>query len=159
MEQLIDLSPANAIGAALLRFILAGFWIAHWWFKAGYRGMPATEAFFKQHGLPASLAWFVIRFEIVIAAGLILGVGVPLLCLASLPILFASMWIYRKKRVLFRRRRHRAPGLVGLRAGRPGLSRRRRFSASAPRLASASGRIGDPALRSSYSSSDASYPE
>jgi hypothetical protein len=42
--------------------------------------MPATEAFFKQHGLPVSLAWSVIRFGVVIAAGLILGVGVALLC-------------------------------------------------------------------------------
>jgi uncharacterized membrane protein YphA (DoxX/SURF4 family) len=102
MEQLqnLDLST-SAIGAALLRFILAGFWIAHWWFKVGYRGMPATEAFFKQQGLPPSLAWFVIRFEVAIAAGLILGVGVPLLCLASLPILLASMWIYRKNGFYF----------------------------------------------------------
>jgi hypothetical protein len=66
---------AAAVGAALLRFILASFWIAHWWFKVGFRGMPATEAFFKQQGLPASLAWFVISFEVVIAAGLILGVA------------------------------------------------------------------------------------
>ena len=103
MEQLQDLNlpPANAVGAALLRFILAGFWIAHWWFKVGYRGMPATEAFFKQQGLPASLAWFVITFELVIAAGLILGVAVPLLCATSLPILLAAMWIYRKNGFYF----------------------------------------------------------
>ncbi len=56
MEQVqnLDLSPMSAVGAALLRFILAGFWITHWWFKVGYRGMPATEAFFLQHGLPLS---------------------------------------------------------------------------------------------------------
>jgi uncharacterized membrane protein YphA (DoxX/SURF4 family) len=78
------LPTASAVGAALLRFILAGFC---WWFKVGYRGMTATEAFFKQQGLPASLSWFVISFEVVIAAGLILGVGVPLLYLTSLPIL------------------------------------------------------------------------
>ena len=36
----------GGLGAALLRFILAGFWIAHWWYKVGYRGMPATEGFF-----------------------------------------------------------------------------------------------------------------
>jgi uncharacterized membrane protein YphA (DoxX/SURF4 family) len=89
MEQLqnLDLPPAYAVGAALLRFILAGFWIAHWWFKVGYRGMPATEAFFKQQGLPVSLAWFVIRFEVVIAAGLILGIGVPLLCVTRISVI------------------------------------------------------------------------
>ncbi len=103
MEQLqnLDLSPTSAFGACLLRFILAGFWIAHWWFKVGYRGMPATEAFFKEQGLPAWLAWFDIRFEVVIAVGLVLGIYVPLLCLISLPILFASMWIYRKNGFYF----------------------------------------------------------
>lgn len=101
MEQLTGLSTTSAVGAALLRFILAGFWIAHRWFKVGYRGMPAAEAFFRQQSLPVSLAWFVIGFEVVIAAGLILGVGVPLLCLTSLPILLASMWIYRKNGFYF----------------------------------------------------------
>jgi hypothetical protein len=47
MEQLQDLglSPMSAFGATLLRFVLAGFWIIHWCFKVGYRGMAATEAF------------------------------------------------------------------------------------------------------------------
>ena len=30
MEQLIDLPPGSAVGASLLRFILARFWFAHW---------------------------------------------------------------------------------------------------------------------------------
>ena len=103
MEQLqnLDLSPMSAVGAALLRFILAGFWIAHWWFKVGYRGMPATEAFFLQQGLPAWLAWFDISFEVVTAVCLVLGIFVPLSCLISLPILFASMWIYRRNGFYF----------------------------------------------------------
>jgi len=103
MEQLqnLDLSPMSAVGGALLRFILAGFWIAHWWFKVGYRGMPATEAFFLQQGLPAWLAWFDISFEVVTAVCLVLGIFVPLLCLISLPILFASMWIYRRNGFYF----------------------------------------------------------
>src|SRR6266436_6743581 len=103
MEQLqnFDLFPMSAVGAALLRFILAGFWIAHWWFKVGYRGMPATEAFFLQQGLPAWLAWFDISFEVVTAVCLVLGIFVPLLCLISLPILFASMWIYRRNGFYF----------------------------------------------------------
>jgi putative oxidoreductase len=103
MEQIqhLDLSPLSAVGAALLRFILAGFWIIHWWFKVGYRGMPATEAFFLQQGLPAWLAWFDISFEVVTAVCLVLGIFVPLLCLISLPILFASMWIYRRNGFYF----------------------------------------------------------
>ena len=89
-------------GPALLRFILAGFWIAHWWYKVGYRGMPATQAFFSQYGLPVWLAWFDVGFEVVVALCLVLGVDVSLLCLISLPILFASMWIYRRNRFIFR---------------------------------------------------------
>jgi uncharacterized membrane protein YphA (DoxX/SURF4 family) len=90
-----DQSSVTAFGATLLRFILAGFWIAHCWFKVGYRCMAATEAFFMQHELPAQLAWFVVSFEIVVAACLILGLFVPAVCLLSLPILLASMWVYR----------------------------------------------------------------
>jgi putative oxidoreductase len=103
MEQLqnLDLSPMSAVGAALLRLILAAFWIVHWWFKVGYRSMPATEAFFLQQGLPAWLAWFDISFQVVIAVCLVLGIFVPLLCLIALPILFASMWIYRRNEFYF----------------------------------------------------------
>lgn len=97
----LDQSSASALGAMLLRFILAGFWIAHCWFKVGYRGMAATEAFFMQHGLPARLAWYVVGVEIVVAACLILGLFVPLVCLVSLPILLASMWIYRRNGFFF----------------------------------------------------------
>jgi uncharacterized membrane protein YphA (DoxX/SURF4 family) len=78
-----------------------GLLVAHWWFKVGYRGMPATEAFFLQQGLPAWLAWFDISFEVVIAVCLVLGIFVPLLCLISLPIFFASMWIYRRNGFYF----------------------------------------------------------
>jgi uncharacterized membrane protein YphA (DoxX/SURF4 family) len=91
----------SGLGAALLRFILAAFWIAHWWYKVGYRGMPATETFFLRQGLPAWLAWFDIGFEAVVAVCLILGIYVPLLCVISLPILLASMWIYRKNGFYF----------------------------------------------------------
>jgi uncharacterized membrane protein YphA (DoxX/SURF4 family) len=90
----LDLLPTSAYGAALLRFVLVGFWVIHWWFKVGYRGMPATENFFIQNHLPAWLAWFDISFEVVAAACLLLGIYVSLLCIVSLPILFASMLIY-----------------------------------------------------------------
>jgi putative oxidoreductase len=89
-----NLLPTAAAGATLLRFTLVAYWIVHWWFKVGFRGMPATESFFIRQGLPAWLAWFDIGFEVVVAACLTLGVYVPLTCLVSLPILFASMIIY-----------------------------------------------------------------
>lgn len=97
------LQPLNlsGLGAAFLRFILAGFWIAHWWYKVGYRGMPATEDFFLRQGLPVWLAWFDVGFEVVVAVCLIFGENVPLVCVMSLPVLVASMWIYRKNGFYF----------------------------------------------------------
>jgi putative oxidoreductase len=100
MLQELDFPPMSALGATLLRFTLAGFWIAHFWFKVGHRGMAATQMFFLQQGLPAWLAWFVVSFEVVVAC-LVLGIYVRLICLASLPILFASMWIYRRNGFYF----------------------------------------------------------
>jgi len=72
MEALQDLH-LSGLGAALLRFILAGLWLVHWWYKVGYRGMSATQAFFLQHGLPAWLAWFDVSLEGVVAVCLVLG--------------------------------------------------------------------------------------
>ena len=94
-------SPATYLGATVLRLVLAGFWISHWWFKIGCRGMPATIAFFAQQRLPAWLAWFIVYFETVVAVCLILGIWVSSVCVASLPILFASVWIYRKNGFYF----------------------------------------------------------
>jgi len=54
-----NLLPSAATGAMLLRFILATWWIAHWWYKVGFEGMPATESFFIREGLPAWLAGMV----------------------------------------------------------------------------------------------------
>jgi putative oxidoreductase len=88
------LLPRATAGATLLRLTLAAFWIVHWWFKVGFRGMSATESFFIHQGLPAWLAWLDISFEVVVASCLILGIYVPLICLVSLPILVASMFIY-----------------------------------------------------------------
>jgi putative oxidoreductase len=89
------LAPTADKGAALLRFVLAAFWMVHWWFKVGFRGMTATQNFFMAHDLPAWLAWFDVSFEVVVAACFVLGIYVSLLSVVSLPILFASMYIYR----------------------------------------------------------------
>jgi len=81
MEQLPNLDlrrPTPSARLLWLRFILAGFWIARWGSKSGTACMPATEAFFKQQA-PAVRLLVVIRFEVVIAAGPHLGIGVPLL--------------------------------------------------------------------------------
>jgi putative oxidoreductase len=96
-----QLAPTAPIGALLLRLTLVGYWAIHWWFKVGYRGMPATEAFFNSVGLPAWLAWFDISYEVVVAALLLSGFLFRFACLSSLPILFASMIIYGKNGFYF----------------------------------------------------------
>src|SRR5271169_5583128 len=68
-----DLLLTAAVGAGLLRLTLAVFWIVHWWYKVGFRGMPVTENFFMQNGLSAWLAWFDISFEVVVTFCLVLG--------------------------------------------------------------------------------------
>jgi uncharacterized membrane protein YphA (DoxX/SURF4 family) len=88
------LAPGAANGALLLRLILVGYWLVHWWFKVGFRGMPATETFFLSQGLPVWLAWFDIGIELVFAAMLLTGAFYRLACIVSLPILGASIFIY-----------------------------------------------------------------
>jgi len=90
-----DLLLTAAVGAGLLRLTLAVFWIVHWWYKVGFRGMPVTENFFMQNGLSAWLAWFDISFEVAVTFCLVLGLYVSLVCVISLPILVASMIIFR----------------------------------------------------------------
>jgi hypothetical protein len=36
------MTPNAPFGALLLRLALVGYWAVHWWFKVGFRGMPAT---------------------------------------------------------------------------------------------------------------------
>ena len=78
----------------MLRLVLVGFWLVHWWYKVGFVGMPATEAFFVSQGLPAWLAWFDISYELLIAAMLLTGTFIWFASITGLPILIASMIIY-----------------------------------------------------------------
>ena len=96
-----QLAPTAPFGALLLRLILVGYWVVHWWFKVGFRGMGATESFFISEGLPAWLAWFDISYEVLIAALLLSGAFFRFACLSSLPILVASMIIYGKNGFYF----------------------------------------------------------
>jgi putative oxidoreductase len=96
-----QLAPTAPVGVLLLRLTLVGYWAIHWWFKVGYRGMPATESFFDSVGLPAWLAWFDISYEVLIAALLLSGFLFRFACLSSLPILFAAMIIYSKNGFYF----------------------------------------------------------
>jgi putative oxidoreductase len=96
-----SLAPTAPVGALLLRLTLVGYWAIHWWFKVGYRGMPATESFFNANGLPSWLAWFDISYEVLIVALLLSGFLFRFACLSSLPILIASMILYGKNGFYF----------------------------------------------------------
>jgi putative oxidoreductase len=85
-------SAAN--GALFLRLVLVAYWLIHWWFKVGFKGMPATETFFMANGLPAWLAWFDTSIELVFAMLLLTGFFYRFATIASLPILIASIIIY-----------------------------------------------------------------
>ena len=95
------LLPTSVAAATMLRFVLVGFWVIHWWYKVGFEGMHRTEIFFGQQGLPGWLAWFDISFEVVVALCLALGVYVPIVCIFSLPILISSMIIFRRNGFYF----------------------------------------------------------
>lgn len=63
--------------------------------------MPATESFFNSVGLPTWLAWFDISYEVLVVVLLLSGFLFRFACLSSLPILFASMFIYGKNGFYF----------------------------------------------------------
>ena len=90
----VGLARGAPIGALFLRIILVAYWLAHWWVKVEFRGMPATEMFFISLGLPGWLAWFDISIEIVFAVLFLAGAFYRIACIASLPILVASIVIY-----------------------------------------------------------------
>ncbi|HTJ59229.1 MAG TPA: DoxX family protein [Devosiaceae bacterium] len=94
MKNQTTLASTAPIGGFVLRIVLVAFWVVHWWFKVGFHGMPATEAFFTSLGLPTWLAWFDISYEVVIAAMLLTGTFTWFAVITSLPILIASMIIY-----------------------------------------------------------------
>jgi putative oxidoreductase len=89
-----QLSGSAPIGAFVLRIVLAGYWIVHWWFKVGLHGMPDTVQFFHSLGLPGWLAWFDVSYEVAITAMILTGTFLWIACVTSLPILIASMIIY-----------------------------------------------------------------
>jgi len=96
-----QMAPTAPVGALLLRLTLVGWWAVHWWYKVGQESMPATEKFFNSLGLPAWLAWFDISYEVLVVALLLSGFLLRFACLSSLPILFASMIIFRKNGFYF----------------------------------------------------------
>jgi putative oxidoreductase len=82
-------------GVFLLRMTLVAIWIAHFWYKVGYRGMPATETFFVSLGYPTWFAWADVCAEFVAILMLAGGLYVRILSLLLLVILIpaTAVWI------------------------------------------------------------------
>lgn len=82
-------------GVFLLRMTLVAIWIAHFWYKVGFRGMPATETFFASLGYPVWFAWADVIVEFVAILMLFFGVYVRTISLLLLIILIpaTAVWI------------------------------------------------------------------
>jgi putative oxidoreductase len=82
-------------GVFALRIVLTAIWAAHFWFKVGYRGMPATDAFFQSLGYPWWFAWLDIAAEAVAMVMMAAGVYVRAVSIVMLVVLIpaTAVWI------------------------------------------------------------------
>lgn len=92
---------STEFGAFLLRMTLVAIWIAHFWYKVGYRGMPLTVTFFKSLGYPGWFAWADIIAEVIGIAMLFLGVYVRTVSLLLLIILVPATLVWVPKGFYF----------------------------------------------------------
>lgn len=88
-------------GIFLLRITLVAIWIAHFWYKVGYKGMPATVAFFDSLGYPSWFAWADVVAEFVAIIMLLCGIYVRTLCLLLLFILIPATMVWIPKGFYF----------------------------------------------------------
>jgi putative oxidoreductase len=88
-------------GIFALRITLTAIWIAHFWFKVGYRGMPATVTFFESLGYPSWFAWADVAAESVAIVMLLCGVYVRTLCILLLVILVPATLVWVPKGFYF----------------------------------------------------------
>jgi putative oxidoreductase len=88
-------------GIFLLRITLVAIWIAHWWYKVGYRGMPATVTFFHSLGYPSWFAWADVIAEFVAIIMLICGIYVRTVSLLLLIILIPATLVWIPKGFYF----------------------------------------------------------
>lgn len=82
-------------GIFMLRIVLTAIWAAHFWYKVGYRGMPATDAFFQSLGYPWWFAWADIAAEAVAMVMMAAGVCVRAVSIVMLVVLIPAtvVWI------------------------------------------------------------------
>jgi putative oxidoreductase len=88
-------------GIFMLRITLVAIWIAHFWYKIGYKGMPATVAFFDSLGYPSWFAWADVGVEFIAIIMLLCGVYVRTLCLLLLVILIPATMVWIPKGFYF----------------------------------------------------------
>jgi putative oxidoreductase len=88
-------------GVFALRITLTLIWIAHLWFKVGYRGMPATVTFFESLGYPGWFAWADVIAEAIAIVMLACGFYVRTLCLLLLIILIPATLVWVPKGFYF----------------------------------------------------------
>jgi putative oxidoreductase len=88
-------------GIFALRITLTAIWIAHFWYKVGYRGMPATVTFFESLGYPSWFAWADVAAESVAIVMLLCGVYVRTVCILLLVILIPATMVWIPKGFYF----------------------------------------------------------
>jgi putative oxidoreductase len=88
-------------GIFMLRMTLVAIWIAHFWFKVGFRGMPATVKFFESLGYPGWFAWADVTVEAVAIVMLACGIYVRTICPLLLIILIPATAVWLPKGFYF----------------------------------------------------------
>lgn len=88
-------------GVFFMRMTLVAIWIAHFWYKVGYRGMPATVQFFGSLGYPDWFAWADVAAEAVAIVMLACGIYVRALCPLLLIILVPATMVWIPKGFYF----------------------------------------------------------
>ena len=97
------MNTEDRIGYAglLLRLTLGVMFIAHGLLKVVVFTMPGTVAFFESLGLPGFFAYLTVLAEIGGGALLILGIYVPLVSIALLPVVLGATWVHAGNGWLF----------------------------------------------------------
>lgn len=90
----IDPSVTTPYAALLLRLTLGVVFIAHGLFKTNALGMPATMAFFEEHGFPGWTAWPVTAVELFGGLALVLGIFPRVAALALIPVMLGAFTVH-----------------------------------------------------------------
>lgn len=87
--------------ALVLRFALGAMFIAHGLLKFLVFTLPGTAGFFASVGFPGWTAYIVAPFEVLGGVALLVGYRSNWVALASLPLLFGTLWVHSPNGWLF----------------------------------------------------------